>query len=77
MDHKCREMVEKMQELLDGECTEADCREVERHLHECDHCENCLESIKRTIEFVRRSREQTVPESVKKSLREILKSCLK
>lgn len=76
MDPKCREMVEKMQEFLDGECDETTCKAVEKHLKECHHCEDCLESIRRTVEFMRRSREETMPEEVRQSLRSALKDCL-
>ncbi len=77
MDPKCREMVEKMQEFLDGECDEQTCHTVEEHLASCHHCEDCLESIRRTIEFLRRSREETLPADYRESLRAALASCVK
>ena len=46
MEADCREMIEKMQEYLDGECDEDVCRLVEEHLRTCEHCRDCLESIR-------------------------------
>ena len=76
MDPKCREMMEKMQEYLDGECSEETCRMVEKHLNECDDCGACMESIKKTIELLKRSGTVAVPDDAKRTLREALKSCL-
>jgi len=76
VDPNCREMIEKMQEYLDGECSEETCRMVEKHLNECHNCGTCMESIKKTIELLKGSRTVTVPDDAKRTLREALKSCL-
>lgn len=58
MDPKCKEMMEKMQEYLDGECSEETCRMVEKHLSDCHDCGSCMESIKQTIALLKKARQR-------------------
>jgi len=76
MDPECREMFEKMQEYLDGDCDELTCREVEEHLKKCRHCEDCMDSINKTIEIIRKAAEEGIPKDIKLSLRKAIRECM-
>ncbi len=76
MDQKCKAMIEKMQEYLDGECSEETCRMVEQHLNDCHDCGTCLESIKQTIALLKKSGAMAVPDDARRALREAVKGCL-
>ncbi|MCD6014013.1 MAG: hypothetical protein K0R88_97 [Solirubrobacterales bacterium] len=50
----CREFVELVTDLIEGELAEAKRVEVEAHLGECDGCATYLEQIQQTIAGLRR-----------------------
>jgi anti-sigma factor RsiW len=49
----CRELVELVTDLLEGELSEATLREVEAHLDACDGCEAYVEQMRITIAALR------------------------
>jgi anti-sigma factor RsiW len=49
----CRELVELVTDLLEGELSEATLRQVEAHLDACDGCEAYVEQMRVTITALR------------------------
>jgi anti-sigma factor RsiW len=55
-DHRhCLELFARMSEFIDRELDEATRARVEQHLHACEHCLVCHETLKRTIDICRQS----------------------
>ena len=77
MQAKCLEMYRKMSDYLDRECDEVTRAQLERHLKECKACEDCLDSIRKTIELARVLPHEPIPDNVRSSLREVLQDCMK
>ena len=48
-----RGIIDRLSDFLDGELSESECREVERHLGKCPECQEALASLKQTVELVR------------------------
>ncbi|MGM0663318.1 MAG: anti-sigma factor family protein [Thermodesulfobacteriota bacterium] len=67
---------EHISEFLDGELDEAACEEIRAHLRDCPACRNCLESLKKTVEVLRRLPRETVPADIKQRLRASLRECM-
>jgi RNA polymerase sigma-70 factor (ECF subfamily) len=65
---RCRELVERLSEYLDGELDPGMCAEVEEHLGGCPPCEAFLESLRRTVALLRRMPDPPMPEEVRRHL---------
>jgi len=76
MQPDCLEMYRKMSEYLDRECDEVTRAEIERHLEECKACEDCMDSIRKTIELARVLPDEPIPDKVRNSLRKVLRDCM-
>jgi RNA polymerase sigma-70 factor, ECF subfamily len=50
---RCREMFASLSDYMDGLVQEARCREMEKHLHECEPCVAFLDSLKSAVEQCR------------------------
>ncbi|HXF84816.1 MAG TPA: zf-HC2 domain-containing protein [Anaerolineales bacterium] len=48
----CEQLLGSLSEYVDGELDPQLCREIEKHLAECDNCRIVLNTIKRTIDLV-------------------------
>lgn len=51
---KCRDLVAKASEYLDGELTAPERRRFEMHQQECPGCRGAVTSLQRTVEGIRR-----------------------
>jgi anti-sigma factor (TIGR02949 family) len=45
----CRELLQDLSAYIDNEASENICREIERHLEECDNCRIMLDTMRKTI----------------------------
>ena len=72
----CRIKIERIFSYLDGEMEQMDCRELERHLKECEKCTACREVLEKTISLCRDRVEapgefrEKVLETIRKKLEE-------
>jgi anti-sigma factor RsiW len=73
-DPHCLALFEKLSQYLDDELDRAACREIERHMHDCQACRNCLETLRRTTQICRQFDEREVPEAFSRHLRRALQS---
>lgn len=73
---RCGKHLERISQYLDGELSEKECLEVERHLAECPECAACLDSIRKTIRLCREMGREKVPADAARRLRENLLACL-
>lgn len=65
----CRQLLTELLEYLDGELTPARCRQLERHLSDCDCCGALAVSTKNAILLCRETGKLPLPESVRQRAR--------
>ena len=66
----CREIFSQLSEYLDGELPEGLCGELEGHLEHCPPCQRFLDSLRRTVDWVRDDASPEIPEETRRSIRE-------
>lgn len=66
----CRKLLGSLSEYIDGELRPELCRELEKHLAECENCRIVLNTTRRTIDLVRLPDDSppSVPEEVRQRL---------
>lgn len=71
---KCIELFDKLSAYIDNELDINDCRSIEQHLSNCDACQSCLGTLKRTIALCRKSStDAPMPENVSQRLKDLVK----
>jgi hypothetical protein len=69
-DHiTCQELVETVNDYLEGELPVGDVELVEQHLNYCAGCESYVAQLRITVETVGRIRKEDVPEPLRERLR--------
>ena len=48
----CKHLLGNISEYIDGELSEELCREIEKHLEDCENCRIVLNTTRRTIDLV-------------------------
>jgi anti-sigma factor (TIGR02949 family) len=65
----CHHLLDSLSAYVDGELSEALCRELERHLADCEDCRVVIDTLKKTIELYRETiTEPEVPADVRARL---------
>lgn len=72
MARDCQKMLSELSDYIDGELAEELCRQMEKHLADCDSCRIMLDSLNKTVRIYCDNREQPLPENVKTGLRKAL-----
>lgn len=73
-DHSnCLELFEKLSEYLDNELDAPERRHVEQHIRDCCQCHICFETLKRTVDFCRHTKEEPVPPTLTSRLEQLIK----
>ncbi|HEY3023261.1 MAG TPA: anti-sigma factor [Actinomycetota bacterium] len=67
-DLTCREMVELMNDYLEGALDEGERARFEAHLSSCDPCTTYLAQVRETIRLASRVTEESVPLDVRDQL---------
>ncbi len=67
---ECRKLLGSLSEYIDGELRPELCRELEKHLAECENCRIVLNTTRRTIDLVRLppGPQPAMPEAVRERL---------
>ncbi|WP_028460182.1 anti-sigma factor [Chloroflexus sp. Y-396-1] len=68
--HHCEDLLDLLNDYLDGELSVAECTELEAHLRECPECQSLLASLRQTISLLHQFEE--TPSSLPPSLEERL-----
>ncbi len=76
MHEDCMKYAERISEFLDGELDEETFAEIRAHVERCPECRHCVESLRDTIDLLKRTPRDSVPADVRKRLRGALKACL-
>ena len=66
----CKEMVELMNDYLEGRLAPAELSEFERHLAYCDGCADYLQQLRQLRTATARLREEDIPEKTRDALLE-------
>lgn len=67
-DLTCREMVELMNDYLEGTLAEGERARFEAHISSCDPCTTYLAQVRQTIRLTGRLTEESVPPGVRDEL---------
>lgn len=76
MHEGCMKHMEQISEFLDDELDECACAEIRVHLQKCMQCRECVESLRKTVEVLKRLPRETIPADIKLRLRASLRECL-
>jgi anti-sigma factor (TIGR02949 family) len=70
MNHEeCHILLGELSEYIDGELDDTLCKEIEKHMAECDRCRIVIDSLTKTVSLYRTAGEQvTVPDDVRQRL---------
>lgn len=69
---QCRALFEKLSEYIDSELDQPTCETIEKHLAQCQPCQTCLTTLKRTVELCREMEPIGVPELLSRRLNELI-----
>lgn len=73
-DHKnCIDLFERLSEYIDREMDQATCDKVEAHIHDCEPCAACLDTLKRTVKMCKEVKDQDVPKRFSLKLKAAVK----
>jgi predicted anti-sigma-YlaC factor YlaD len=70
----CQEVVEILNDCLEGAMPAADRARIEQHLAECEGCDNYLEQLRTTIRLTGSLTEQSIPPGVMASLLRVFRA---
>lgn len=70
----CQEVVEILNDYLEGAMLAADRARIEQHLAECEGCDNYLEQLRTTIRLTGSLSEQSIPPEVMASLLRVFRA---
>ena len=66
---KCKKHFEIISEYLDGELDDEICHEIKAHLKDCPECQECLDSLKKTIQLCKEAGKEEIPSDIRERLR--------
>jgi anti-sigma factor RsiW len=69
----CREMLEKLSEYIDGELEPRLCRDLEKHLADCNPCLIFVNTLKKTLNLYKYASSEPLPKEVHIRLHDYLK----
>jgi len=68
----CRDLFEKMSEYLDGETDHAMIKAAERHLDHCVECKETLETFRKSIALLKKTKAKKLPDDNRKRLKDLI-----
>ncbi len=72
--YTCRDSVNLLMDLLDGECSAEVERELRRHLAGCNPCEEFLDSYRKLPSLCRKALVEKMPEEIAEKMTEFLRT---
>lgn len=67
-EKNCKSLLGSLSDYVDGTAQEDLCRELERHLADCDNCRIVVDTLKKTVYLYRSNTETDLPEVVRERL---------
>ncbi len=65
---RCRQVIDKISEYIDGELDPELARELERHLAHCEDCRIVVDTANKTVEIFNRTEPAALPDDVRERL---------
>jgi anti-sigma factor (TIGR02949 family) len=65
---RCRQVIDKISEYIDGELDPELVRELERHLEHCEDCSIVVDTTHKTVEIFYRTEPAALPDDVRERL---------
>ena len=65
---KCDDLLKLLSDYVDGEVDPAICKELEKHLSDCDPCRVVVDNITQTVRLYRGEQEYELPMTFRKRL---------
>lgn len=69
----CKEMLDKLSDYIDGELDPQMCKDLERHMQDCNPCLFFIDSLKKTITLYKYASNEPLPKEVHLRLHDYLK----
>ena len=69
----CEQLLDFLNEYVDGAAAPGDCTAIEAHLDACDQCRLVVDNVRQTISICREGQMHTVPEAFRDCLRDAIK----
>ncbi len=70
----CDELLQHLNELLDGTFDSQICQAIEEHLRQCKPCQIVVDTLRKTIAIYRQGRPIQLPEQFRKKLHEAIRT---
>lgn len=67
-DKNCKYLLGSLSDYVDGEAQESICREIERHLSDCDNCRVVVDTLRKTVSLYHATSEIELPTEVRSRL---------
>ncbi|MGB7874795.1 MAG: zf-HC2 domain-containing protein [Anaerolineales bacterium] len=67
-DKKCKSLLGSLSDYVDGTAQEEICRELERHLANCEDCRVVVDTLKKTVYLYHSNTESDLPVTVRERL---------
>ena len=64
----CKSLLSSLSDYVDGTAQEELCRELERHLAECEDCRIVVDTLKKTVYLYQSSPDKDLPTDVRERL---------
>lgn len=64
----CKSLLGSLSDYVDGEAQEDLCREIERHLTDCENCRIVVDTLKKTVFLYQATRASDLPANVRERL---------
>ena len=64
----CKSLLSSLSDYVDGTAQEELCRELERHLAECEDCRIVVDTLKKTVYLYHSTAETDMPDAVRERL---------
>jgi anti-sigma factor RsiW len=65
---RCRQVIDKISEYIDGELDPELARELERHLAHCEDCRIVVDTANKTVEIFNHTEPAALPDDVRERL---------
>ena len=67
-DKNCKSLLGSLSDYVDGTAQEELCRELERHLADCDNCRIVVDTLKKTVSLYQSNTDTDLPVAVRERL---------
>lgn len=64
----CKSLLESLSDYVDGTAREEICRELERHLSDCENCRVVVDTLKKTVYLYQSNADTDLPQGVRERL---------